>query len=76
MTLNKDKIDEIYNWGLITLVDTESWTMSIKETIRRMKHKWYGRYGAIFAADADIFDEYIFYFSNEDDAALFKLTWV
>lgn len=76
LKLNKEFLDEIYLWGMSTLEDKEHWSKCINETIRRSNVGWNNRFNQILDSNLDIQEEFVFYFSNENDAALFKLAWV
>ena len=71
-----DVLNEIHVWGLATLNDTEHWNNCIRETIRRSNAGSRSMQKLGFNHPLGlVYDEYIFYFSNEEDAALFKLVW-
>lgn len=75
MKLNRDLLIEIHLWGLKSLEDSSYWDMCIKETMRRGEKWGNSKWITVLNSGHLIEDEYIFYFSNKEDAALFKLTW-
>ena len=75
LNLNQDLLEEIISWGNETLSDKKYWNLVISETLRRSGAWKTNRQISAIYGGLDVYDEYIFYFSNKEDAALFKLTW-
>lgn len=74
-SLDMDKLMEIREWGIASLNDKEAWKQMFDETLTRMRKDWYGRRGIVMLQNVMLHDEYVFYFSNKEDAMLFKLAW-